>query len=206
MHEKSLKNSEIAAVILSGGLSTRMGKDKARLCPYGVAKPDLLARTHALLSIYFNKIWVSCAKDNIRDNYDYLIDAQHQIGPISGIYAGLYAAQKANFKAMLILPCDLPLIDESIIQHLLMAYNTNKQALMTTFRHEDTQFIEALSAIYSVNALNYFEKAIKDNIRAPRLVIPENLRTHINCTKKMKERLFNLNTTREYEDFTKKYA
>ena len=54
-----MNKGPVAGVVLAGGLSTRLGQDKAalRLTPQA---PDLLARTHALLCTLLPCCWVSC--------------------------------------------------------------------------------------------------------------------------------------------------
>ncbi len=204
-------SKDIAAVILSGGLSTRMGRDKAILQPYGDCEPDLLARTNLILTKYFTKIWVSCAQNKPRLGYDCLIDEFNCIGPISGIYAGLRAAHEAKIKAILVLACDLPLINDQLITNLITARHEHRSTkqdtynLMTTFYHEESQNIEALASIYEVDALPLFKKAIEQGIRAPRLVILEHQRTLISCTPNITQALFNLNTAAEYVEFKKNY-
>ncbi len=210
--QKKPDDHELAAVILSGGLSTRMGRDKAMLHPYGEQKPNLLSRTHAILNHNFNKIWISCAKGKSRKGYTCIFDQFHEIGPVAGIYAGLKKAQEENCKGILVLPCDLPLIDERVIQILLKAraehINTVKgpHNLMTTFIQEKTRNIEPLIAIYEVQALERFAKAIEDGICAPRLIIPEQSRTYITYQSSLSNYLYNLNTAEEFKQFQKKYA
>ncbi len=212
--QKTLDNTPlcVAATLLSGGLSTRMGKDKATLHPYGEAKPNLLARTHAILGNHFSTIWVSCAKGKARHGYDCIFDEYHEIGPISGIYAGLRAAKHAGLEAILVLPCDLPLMSDSIIQILLKTRHEHRAAtqgpynLMTTFLHEKTGNIEALIAIYEVEALELFASGIAGGLRAPRMIIPDNLRTYIPYPDDLAQFFFNLNTAEELKQFQEKYA
>ncbi len=203
------KSHNVGAVLLTGGLSSRMGKDKASLHPYGECKPNLLNRTHGILSNYFNQIWVSCAKGKAREGYNCIFDTYKEIGPIAGIYAGLNMAKEAGLEAILVLPCDLPLLDGQIIELLLKARTNHMEAsgcnLMTTFLHEQTGNIEALVSIYEVNALPLFAKAITEGIGAPRLVVLEDKRTTIPFTPEVAQALYNLNTAKEYEEFTKKY-
>ena len=101
----------VAGVVLAGGLSTRMGHDKARLRLHGPDKPDLLARTHALLADLLPLCWVSCRADAPRSGYECLFDAKPGQGPAAGILAALRAAQAQGFAAVLALSCDMPLMD-----------------------------------------------------------------------------------------------
>ena len=87
----------VAGVVLAGGLSTRMGHDKAHLRPHGPDKPDLLARTHALLADLLPLCWVSCRADAPRSGYECLFDAKPGQGPAAGILAALRAAQAQAF-------------------------------------------------------------------------------------------------------------
>ncbi len=203
------KLNNLGAVLLTGGLSSRMGRDKASLHPYGRCKPNLLNRTHDILSNYFHHIWVSCAQDKARQGYNCIFDDYKEIGPIAGIYAGLNAAKEKGLEAILVLPCDLPLMDGYIIELLLearAAYQTsNNSNLMTTFLHEQTRNIEALVSIYEVDALPLFAKAITDGIGAPRLVILEDKRTTIPFTPDIAQAFYNLNTPDEYAKFQKTY-
>ncbi len=213
MQSNSLASyNTIGAVLLAGGLSTRMGQDKANLHPYGAHSPNLLARTYEILNHHFSNVWVSCAKEKPREGYNCIFDEFDEIGPISGIYTGLNAAKQAGLEAILVLPCDLPLMYDKIIKMLIHARNTHKAQvktnhnLMTTFLHEQNQNIEALVSIYEVETLSLFQHAIAQGIRAPRLVIHHNVRTYIPYTSDISEAFYNLNTCAEYHSFKKKYA
>ncbi len=209
---QKIMQKDIGAVLLSGGLSTRMGQDKAKLHPYGECKPNLLDRTHTILANHFEQIWVSCAQDKPRMGYSCLFDERAEIGPISGIYAGLNAASSIGLKAIMVLPCDLPLIDDHIIQMLLQARTAHRATsqkpynLMTTFLHEASGNIEALISIYEIEALELFQRAINEGIRAPRLVILEDKRTYIPYTDNISNAFYNLNTAEQFALFKKQHS
>ena len=83
----------VAGVVLAGGMSSRMGRDKALLQVYGPGKPDLLARTCALLTDLLPQCWISCRSGLARAGYQCLFDEYPDRGPAAGVLAALKAAR-----------------------------------------------------------------------------------------------------------------
>lgn len=149
----------VAGVVLAGGLSTRMGHDKARLRLHGPDKPDLLARTHALLADLLPLCWVSCRADAPRSGYECLFDAKPGQGPAAGILAALRAAQAQGFAAVLALSCDMPLMDTPTLRRLLDARaSAPAGTLATLYVDAASGRPEALAAVYETASLPLFEK------------------------------------------------
>ena len=149
----------VAGVVLAGGLSTRMGYDKAQLRLYGADQPDILARTHALLSGLLPRCWVSCRSDAPRSGYECLYDATPGQGPAAGILAALLAAQTEGFAAVLALSCDMPLMDAPTL-HRLLATRAQAPAgtLATLYVDASNGRLEALAAVYETASLPFFEQ------------------------------------------------
>ena len=148
----------VAGVVLAGGLSTRMGYDKALLRMHGADKPDLLARTHALLAELLPMCWVSCRSDTPRSGYDCLFDATPGQGPAVGILAALLAAQSQGFAAVLALSCDMPLMDAPTLRRLLAARATAPAGTLATLYVDVVSGRpEALAAVYETASLPLFE-------------------------------------------------
>ena len=102
-----LKNSCLG-VILAGGLSSRMGENKA----------DLMRKQDNMLS-FSRQLLADCAISDIvisGDNYD-VPDKYKQLGPLSGIYSVIETKQP---NALLILPVDLPLMTATALNKLKM--------------------------------------------------------------------------------------
>ena len=149
----------VAGVVLAGGLSTRMGHDKARLRLHGPDKPDLLARTHALLADLLPLCWVSCRADAPRSGYECLFDAKPGQGPAAGILAALRAAQALAFAAVLALSCDMPLMGAPTLRRLLDARaSAPAGTLATLYVDAASGRPEALAAVYETASLPLFEK------------------------------------------------
>ena len=152
----------VAGVVLAGGLSTRMGHDKALLRVHGPGKPDLLARTHALLADLLPCCWVSCQPDAPRSGYACLFDARPGMGPAAGILAALGAAQACGFAAVLALSCDMPLMDAPTLRRLLDAREAAPSGtLATLYVDAASGRPEALAAVYETASLPLFEKWIQ---------------------------------------------
>ena len=149
----------VAGVVLAGGLSTRMGHDKAQMRVHGADKPDLLARTHALLAELLPRCWVSCRSDTPRSGYECLFDAKPGQGPAAGILAALRAAQAQAFAAVLALSCDMPLMGAPTLRRLLDARaSAPAGTLATLYVDAASGRPEALAAVYETASLPLFEK------------------------------------------------
>jgi molybdenum cofactor guanylyltransferase len=132
-------------LLLAGGRSTRMGRDKAALT-YGGDTPQL-ERAMTLLARYVASAYVSTRSDQasepLRARFAQITDRHEDLGPI----AGLLAAQAQHPQvAWLVLACDLPLLDASTLEHLTRARDAARTA--TAYRSSHDGLPEPLCAIY----------------------------------------------------------
>lgn len=109
--------NECLGVVLAGGLSSRMGQDKARL-PHNAT--DMLNFSKQLLiNSGVNNIIVS------GDGYD-VPDKIKQNGPVGGIYSVLSSFPMT--KSLLILPVDLPFMTASVLKNLRIKGELSQKA------------------------------------------------------------------------------
>ena len=192
--------ASVAGVVLAGGLSSRLGQEKALLRVHGQGQPDLLRRTHNLLTALLPRCWVACRPARPRAGYDCIFDQVEGLGPFSGVHAALRAAAEECFAAVLALSCDLPFMDEATLRRLLAARETAPgQRLLTTFRQRETGFIEALTAVYEVAALPLFDAALARGERKLSRVIPLERQRHIFYSQTEALPFFNINYPADLE-------
>ena len=132
-------------VVLNGGKSKRMGRDKGQLVYH--AHPQTIHCYH-LLHATCSSVVISCRKDqmSLYHNYPVITDLHENCGPISGILS----VYKHVRGPLLVLACDLPFIDESNLQHLCSNRDTTKAA--TAYMHTNRK-IEPLCTIWEISAL-----------------------------------------------------
>jgi len=97
----------IAAVILAGGKSSRMGQDKSQLM---LGNRTLLAHTKELLLAAGNTEIVISGALGIKDK-------QTNKGPLSGLFSCLEELRHYNY--LFFVPVDMPLLSTDIIKQLL---------------------------------------------------------------------------------------
>jgi len=134
----------VYGLVLAGGRSSRMQRDKAALSYGGVSQ---LERAMALLTPLVTRAYVSVRReqrsDPLRDRFEQIIDVEEGVGPV----AGLLAAQASHPDvAWLVLACDLPLLDAATLTHLLRARAPTRTA--TAYRSGHDHLPEPLCAIY----------------------------------------------------------
>jgi molybdopterin-guanine dinucleotide biosynthesis protein A len=140
----SKKAPPIYALVLAGGRSTRMKRDKAALAYHGRTQLEWAV---AFLQPHVQRVFVSVRPDQVNDpiraRFDQIVDTRDDVGPIAGIIA---AQAKYPDVAWLVLACDLPYLDAGTLTTLIAA--RQPQRIATAFRSSHDVLPEPLCAIY----------------------------------------------------------
>jgi molybdenum cofactor guanylyltransferase len=151
-------------LLLTGGRSTRMKRDKARL-EYG-GKPQL-DRAMQLIAPFVSRAFVSVRAeqrdDPQRNAYETIADLRNDLGPLGGIQA---AFQRHPSHAWLVLACDLPFLDAATVRHLIERRATSR--LATAYRSAGNGLPEPLCAIYEPASRASLEEWIAQGLNCPR--------------------------------------
>ncbi len=160
----------LRGLVLAGGRSTRMGRDKAAL-----VHPDgrtLARRCHDLLSeAGCESVVISIRHDQeipagleglevIRD------PAGGSLGPIIGMVSGMKLHPDADW---LVVACDLPRLDLLTLTHLVASKLTDEHFL--AYRSEFDGLPEPLCTLYSSAALPVLQQAQAADFRCPRKIL-----------------------------------
>jgi molybdenum cofactor guanylyltransferase len=136
-------------LVLAGGRSTRMQRDKAAI-EYQAGETQLDAAVK-LLAPRVERVFVSVraeqSGERARAGYAQILDRGDVEGPIAGISAALAEHPQV---AWLVLACDLPFLDAATLDKLIAARDTARDA--TAFRSSHDGLPEPLCAIYEPRA------------------------------------------------------
>lgn len=152
-------------LVLAGGRSTRMQRDKAAL-EYrpGVTQLDAaMALLEGRVARAFVSVRADQAGDATRGRYPSIADLGDAEGPIAGITAALTREPEA---AWLVLACDLPFLDARTLDFLIASRDTARVA--TAFRSSHDGLPEPLCAIYEPGALAAIRAHIAAGKNCPR--------------------------------------
>ncbi len=140
----SLKENPLHGLILAGGRSSRMGRDKA-LNKYHVE--NQLLHTASLLRPQCQEVFVSCREEQAETYRHFgiplITDSYLGIGPMGGLLSAQQARPEA---AWVVAACDLPFLDEAIVQQLCSERHPMRFA--TAFRNSQSGRFEPLFACY----------------------------------------------------------
>lgn len=118
---QSLLSQNCLGVVLTGGLSSRMGSDKALLNRHTTnnAHQNMLSfSTQQLKKSGVDDVVISGKKHGLADHFE-------NLGPMGGIYTII---RKYRPKSLLILPVDLPLINNESLKQLKRIGELSQQA------------------------------------------------------------------------------
>ena len=145
----------VNGLILAGGYSTRMGMDKSHIDYHG--KPQY-AYLHELLTPLVDEVFISCRKEQSFElPVPRIEDVYEDIGPVSGILSAF------NFNAScawLMVPVDLPFVDEGVIMTLISQRDPLSDA--TFFVDPESGFIEPLLALYEPSIYPLLKNAVAE--------------------------------------------
>jgi len=180
-------------LVLAGGRSTRMQRDKAALeYTPGVTQLDAAMRLlEGRVARAFISMRADQASDAARAKYPAIVDRGDVEGPIAGISAALTEHPDT---AWLVLACDLPFLDAGTLDFLIAARDPARAA--TAFRSSHDGLPEPLCAIYEPRALDAVRAHIAAGKNCPRKFL-------INADTKLLDQpdpraLDNVNTVAEY--------
>ena len=184
-------------LLLAGGCSRRMGKDKSSIMYSGATQPELATE---LLRPRCQEIYLSIRKGQKNatglENFNVLHDHWESAGPLVGI---LSAMTKIPEVAWLVVACDLPLLDAITLDNLLARRDPTK--LATAYRSSNDGKPEPLCAIYESHARLVLEGYLKNDIRCPRKILME---TEPHLIDPVSTRaLENVNTPEDYDKAVK---
>lgn len=182
----------IYGLLLSGGTSKRMQRDKAQLSYAG--EPQLL-RAWRLLQAVTEKAFVSLRNDQqddpLRAGMPQIVDRYDAIGPAAGI---LSAQQAHPGVAWLVLACDLPLLDESTLRLLTAARDPAADA--TAFISRFDGLPEPLCALWEPSSHALLMQRVDGGSHCPRKALILSRTTLLPAPGDM---LDNINTPEEFD-------
>jgi len=128
-HNKKRRVPEVKGLVLAGGKSTRMGRDKGLIAWHGVPQREYVAELLQSLGI---PTCISCRPDqidSIPSRFRIISDKYPDSGPLGAI-ASAFAEEPST--AWLVVACDMPLLNTSTLRFLLDARRPDFAA--TAFR------------------------------------------------------------------------
>lgn len=188
------KIDKLAAAILVGGKSTRMGVDKATLKILSKSGEITFARKLADEMEEFDEKYLSinsssrCRLANFIDIPDIVQD----IGPLGGIYAVLSQSKKDY---VLFAACDMPKLSKEAIMHLVNSWNGEDMciAFTKTGRHP-------LFGIYGKTCIPKIKELINGKSYKP-ILLMECVNSKLVDMSEYEECLMNINTVDDYKKF-----
>lgn len=148
--DHSLQEHPLYGLVLAGGRSSRMGSDKALIAYHA---DNQLVHTASLLQQQCSNVFISCREEQAGAYHNFgiplITDTYLGIGPMGGL---LSAQQARPDAAWVVAACDLPFLDEAIVEQLCSQRNPMRFA--TAFRNSQSGRIEPLCACYEPKSRN----------------------------------------------------
>lgn len=151
-------------LVLAGGRSTRMKRDKAALAYHGEAQLEHAWRALAPhVAQRFVSVRTDQQDDPLRAGYPQIRDSIADAGPAAGILAAFEAHPDA---AWLVLACDLPHLDARTLAHLVARRDASRPA--TAYRSAHDGLPEPLCAIWEPASRTPLAAAVASGRSCPR--------------------------------------
>lgn len=183
----------VYGLVLAGGKSQRMGKDKGLLEFHGMPQRDYMAN---LLDSLCEQTFLSCRPDQVDEingKYAPLPDTFTGLGPMGAI---LSAFREQPDVAWLVVACDLPLLDKPALSYLFK--NRNPSKIATTFRSPVNEFPEPLVTIWEPRSYPVLLQFLAQGYSCPRKALINSPVHTLEAPKP--EALKNVNTPKELKE------
>ncbi len=164
--ELSEKTPPVNGLVLAGGRSIRMGRDKGAIAWHGKPQREHLAE---LMQNICNEVFISCRPEQVNEMesaYPTLPDTFSELGP----YGAILSAFRQNPNcAWLVVACDLPLIDRDTLDFLLK--NRQPYRVATAFESPFDKMPEPLIALWEPKSYAVLLSFLAQGYSCPRKVL-----------------------------------
>ena len=130
-----MANKPVYGLVLAGGQSRRMGRDKALLQRGGQSQ---LAFAMSVVTECVDRVFVSTRADQTNDaeraQFDQIVDRYDDMGPVAGILTALEDYPEVDW---LVVACDLPNISVETMQLLLRNREGEQPFIAYRSSHDD---------------------------------------------------------------------
>lgn len=186
---------KIKGLVLTGGKSTRMGRDKSVIEYHGKPQKYHIAE---LLSTFCEETYLSVRPGQDENgNFEVIEDTFTDLGPYGGI---LSAFRSDPNSAWLVVATDIPLLNKDSLGQLIENRDVNKVA--TCFHNPETDFPEPLITLWEPRAYPRFLNFLTLGYSCPRKALINSDINEIHLENP--EVLFNANTPEEMKDALEK--
>jgi molybdopterin-guanine dinucleotide biosynthesis protein A len=143
----------LTGIVLAGGKSSRIGRDKA-LLEYGGMR--LVERSISIIEPLCNDILISTNNPGLAYlGYPLIKDEHRGIGPIAGLHAALRYSWTAH---NIVIPCDTPLVTVDVFERMFAIVNAAHPPACVAGTEDG--YIEPLIGCYHRTALQILEEQI----------------------------------------------
>jgi molybdopterin-guanine dinucleotide biosynthesis protein A len=187
---------QVTGVILAGGKSTRIGKNKALLKLNKCTVIEHMLKE--IKKVFSNVMIVANHPQDFRfSGIQVIEDIIPEKGPLGGIYTGLV---KSKTKYIFVFACDMPFVNIKLVKYMLGL----KKRYDVLVPYISNRGYETLHAIYSTRCIKYIERMInREKLKVVDFyrdvdvrVIPEVV---VRSYDKDLLCFFNINTARDYK-------
>ena len=183
----------LAALVLAGGKSSRMGQDKALIPWDGI---PLLERVCQVASQCCQEVYIITPWSDryqailTAKNYQFMVESNPGLGPLVALAQGL-AEIPADW--VLLLACDMPLLQVEIILDWANQLNNLSTATLASVPQQETIW-QPTCGFYRREALPELEKFIQQGGRSFQTWLEQIPVESILVDDRLKDMLFNCNT------------
>jgi molybdenum cofactor guanylyltransferase len=165
--KKQVQKPVLNGLVLVGGKSQRMGRDKSNLDYHGKPQREYVCE---LLQKVGVTPYLSCRNEQMEDlsklGYGLVPDTFTELGPLGAILSAFRARPN---DAWFVIACDLPFLNETILNELIQ--NRRVSANATAFLNPTNEFPEPLISIWEPKSYQTVLSFFGQGISCPRKIL-----------------------------------
>ena len=192
-----MTNHKIAVIVLAGGQSSRMGQDKALLEIEGKSLLQRALEVAAAIApqVYILTAWPDRYRSTLTEESQFLVEYNPGSGPLVALTQGL---TEIAADWILLLACDLPLLDARIIQNWANQLTDFPQSTLAVVPYQNSRW-EPLCGFYRQQSLHSLQSFIDKGGRSFQAWLNQISAIPLPVGEQESVMLLNCNTLAEFE-------